>query len=75
MNPEHVERTEAAAPAAAPVALFLACGACFVAGDAWPLQWNGSMMLADLLSNLFYLAWPVWLCSLVRSRPRRPPQP
>lgn len=61
-------------PAATPVALFLACGACCIAGDAVMIQWNGAVIITEQLIDLFYLAWPVWLCFLVRSRPRRPPQ-
>ena len=54
---------------ATPIVLLLGCGACFVVGHALSsMQWNGLSSLSPLLCDLFYLAWPVWLCSLVRSR-------
>ena len=63
-------------PSATPVALFLVCGACLVAGDAFQCEWNGmGSLVSELLFDLFYLAWPVWLCCLVCSRPRCTPLP
>lgn len=58
-------------PTATPVALFLAFGACLAAVYTRMLQWNGIRLLGglELLIDLFYLAWPVWLCFLVCSRP------
>ena len=54
---------------ATPIVLLLGCGASFVVGHALSsMQWNGLSSLSPLLCDLFYLAWPVWLCSLVRSR-------